>query len=276
MVYICTPENMKKVFFVLLSLLVLASCSTRKEIVYFQGAENLEGMESLMEFEPVFEVNDLLQIQVSSINPEVVIPFQMNMMGGSTQSGAAGAGTSSRGSTGGGAQRNQGAIGYLIDVDGNIQFPVLGKIPAAGKSRSEFEAFLTEELKTYVKDAVVAVRLLNFRIVVLGETGQSVIPVANERISVPELIASAGGITYDGKRDNILIIREVEGVKTVGRVDMTSADVFKNPFYYLKQNDIVYVEPTYRQVTSAGFITSWQGLVSVATTVFSLILLFTR
>lgn len=269
---------MKKVFFVLLSIIVLSSCSTRKEIVYFQGAENLEGMESLMEFEPVFEVNDLLQIQVSSINPEVVIPFQMNMMGGSTQSGAAGgAGSSgSRGSTGGGGQRNQGAIGYLIDVDGNIQFPVLGKIPAAGKSRSEFEAFLTEELKTYVKDAVVAVRLINFRIIVLGETGESVIPVANERISVPELIASAGGITYDGKRDNILIIREIDGVKTVGRVDMTSADVFKNPFYYLKQNDIVYVEPTYRQVKSAGFITSWQGIVSVATTVFSLIILFTR
>jgi len=273
-IYICTPENMKKVFFVLLSILVLSSCSTRKEIVYFQGAENLEGMESLMEFEPVFEVNDLLQIQVSSINPEVVIPFQMNMMGGSNQMGGAGAGNSG-GSTGGGG-RNQGAIGYLIDVDGNIQFPVLGKIPAAGMSRSEFEAFLTEELKTYVKDAVVAVRLLNFRIVVLGETGQSVVPVANERISVPELIASAGGITYDGKRDNILIIREIDGVKTVGRVDMTSADVFKNPFYYLKQNDIVYVEPTYRQVKSAGFITSYQGLVSVATTVFSLIILLTR
>jgi polysaccharide biosynthesis/export protein len=73
-----------------------------------------------------------------------------------------------------------------------------------------------------------------------------------------------------------MIIREVDGVKSVGYVDMTSADIFSNPYYYLKQNDIVYVEPTYRQVKSAGFITSWQGLVSIATTAFSLIILFTR
>lgn len=255
---------MKKYFFILMSVLVLSSCSSRKEIVYFRGAENLEGMENRMKFEPVFEINDILQIQVSSINPEVVMPFQMNMMGGSSQ-----------GSAGGGGSQ-QGAFGYLVDVEGNIQFPVLGQIPVAGKSRSELEDFLNNELKVYVKDAVVAVRLINFRVVVLGETEESVIQVANERMTIPELIASAGGITYDGKRDNILVIREVNGVKTVGRVDMTSADIFSNPFYYLKQNDIVYIEPTYRKVKSAGFITSYQGLLSIVTTVFSLIILLTR
>jgi polysaccharide export outer membrane protein len=138
------------------------------------------------------------------------------------------------------------------------------------------EAILTEKIHQYVTDAVVAVRLLNFRVVVLGETGESVVQVENEQITIPELLANVNGITYDGRRDNIMIIREVDGVKTVGYVDMTSADLFKNPFYYLKQNDIVYVEPTYRTVKAAGFITSWQGLVSIATTAFSLIILFTR
>ena len=84
----------------------------------------------------------------------------------------------------------------------------------------------------------------------------------------------SGDITYDGKRDNILVIRNHLGELTYGRVDLTSASVFQNPYYYLKQNDIVYVEPTYRKVKSAGFITSWQGIVSIVTTAFSLFVLF--
>ncbi len=251
---------MKNKFFLLFSLAILASCSSRKEIVYFQDAEKLDNMKSLMKFEPVIEVNDILSINVSSLNDEVVKPFRMNS--GNQQSG------------GGGSQSQ--AQGYLVDIDGDIQFPVLGKIPVANKTRSELEAFLTKEIKAYVTDAVVAVRIINFKVIVLGETGQSVVQVENERISVPELLATVGGITYDGKRDNILIIREVDGVKSIGRVDMTSTDVFSNPFYYLKQNDIVYVEPTLRKVKSAGWVTSPMGLISIGTTIFGLIALFTR
>ena len=253
---------MKHIFLILFSLFLLAGCSTKKEILYFQDAEKLQNMKSVMEFEPVFEVNDILHVKVSSLNPDVAMPFQMNVGG--------------QGAQGGGGMQNPAMMGYMVDVAGNIQFPVLGKVPVAGKSRSELEGYLTTEIRRYVTDAVISVRLLNFRIVVLGETGQSVVQVENERISVPELLATVGGITYDGKRDNILIIREVDGVKSIGRVDMTTADVFKNPFYYLKQNDIVYVEPTYRKVKSAGFITSWEGLFSIATTAFGLIILFTK
>lgn len=255
---------MKNTIFIVFIIFVLSSCSTRKEIVYFQGAEKLQGMQTAMEFEPVFEINDILHIKVSSQIPEVAEPFQMSMGG--------------RSSTGGGGQQNNPALmGYMVDINGNIQFPGLGPVSVAGKSRTELEEYLTKEIRNYVTDAVISVRLLNFRVVVLGETGQqSVVQVENERISVPELLATVGGITYDGKRGNIMIIREIDGVKSVGTVDMTSADVFKNPYFYLKQNDIVYVEPTYRKVKSAGFITSWQGLVSIVTTAFSLIILFTR
>jgi len=180
-------------------------------------------------------------------------------------------------SQGGGVQQNPALTGYMIDINGDIQFPVLGKISAAGKSRSEFETYLTDEVHKYVTDAVISVRLLNFRVIVLGESGaQTVVNVENERISVPELLANVGGVNYDGKRQNILIIREVDGIRTHGRIDMTSADLFNNPFFYLKQNDIVYVEPTYRTVKSAGFITSYTGLISLATTIFGLVILFTR
>jgi polysaccharide export outer membrane protein len=253
---------MKNKFFLLFSLALLASCSSRKEIVYFQDAEKLDNMKSLMKFEPVIEVNDILSINVSSLNKEVVEPFRMNL--GNQQSG-------------GGGSQNQTPQGYLVDIDGDIQFPVLGKIPVANKSRSELEAFLTKEIKAYVTDAVVAVRIINFRVIVLGEAGsETVVEVENERMSIPELFASVGGISYNGKRKNILVIRETDGVRSVGRVDITSADVFSNPYYYLKQNDIVYVEPTYRQVKSAGFITSYTGLISLGTTIIGLMFLFSR
>ncbi len=253
---------MKNKFFLLFSLALLASCSSRKEIVYFQDAEKLDNMKSLMKFEPVIEVNDILSINVSSLNDEVVEPFRMNS--GNQQSG-------------GGGRQSAAMQGYLVDIDGDIQFPVLGKIPVANKSRSELEAFLTKEIKAYVTDAVVAVRIINFRVIVLGEAGsETVVEVENERMSIPELFASVGGISYNGKRKNILVIRETDGVRSVGRVDITSADVFSNPYYYLKQNDIVYVEPTYRQVKSAGFITSYTGLISIGTTIIGLMFLFSR
>jgi len=240
----------------------MASCSSRKEIVYFQNAEKLDNTKSLMKFEPIIEVNDILSIDVSSFDNKVVEPFRMNS--GKQQSG-------------GGGSQNQGMQGYLVDIDGNIQFPVLGKIPVAKKSRSELEAFLTNEIHAYVTDAVIAVRIVNFRVIVLGEAGsQTVVDVKNERMSIPELFASVGGISYDGERENILVIRESDGVRSVGRVDITSADVFSNPYYYLKQNDIVYVEPTLRKVKSAGWVTSPMGLISIGTTIFGLIALFTR
>lgn len=260
---------MRNKFLLLFLLVTIASCSTKKEILYFQNAEKLENMDELLAFEPVFEVNDIITIQVSSMNLEAASPFQM--FGGSQSSRNSG---SSSGSSSPNSQRN---MGYLVDVYGNIQFPVLGKISVVGKSRSELESLLTKEIREYVTDAVIAVRLVNFRVIVLGEAGsQTVVSVENERMSVPELIANVGGITYDGKRNNILIIREVNGKKSIGRVDLTDSDIFKNPFFYLKQNDIVYVEPTYKQVKTAGFITSYTGLISLATTIFGIIVLISR
>ncbi len=256
---------MKKSILIILIIFSFSSCATKDEIVYFQNLEKLENMEAIEHFEPRIEVNDVLDIQVSSLNEEVVEPFRFRS---NRQSGGGG------GSSSGG--QSQGPIGYLVDVDGTIKFPVLGVLDVEGKTRRELEGYLTAELKEYVKDVVVRVRIVNFRITVLGETGTSVIQIPNERITMPELIAMSGGITYNGKRENILVIRDHDGKKSYGHVDMTDVDLFKNPYYFLKQNDIVYVEPTYRTVKSAGFINSWQGLVSIFTTAFSLVILFTR
>ena len=235
----------------------MSSCSTRKEIVYFQGIEELEGMPAPEDFIAEIEVNDVLNIDVSSFNQELVEPFQLNSQNRE-----------------GGGNENSSMTGYLVDVNGYINFPVLGEVLVVGKTREEVEEYLTLALKDYVRDAVVRVRIMNFKVTVMGEIGSSVINVPDERLSILQAIAMAGDISYDGKRENVLVVRMHEGEIIHGRVDLTSAQVFNNPFYYLKQNDIIYVEPTYRRVKSAGFITSWQGIVSIITTAFSLFVLF--
>lgn len=253
-------KNSRPVFHSILMLMVFSivtSCSTRKEIVYFQGIEEVDKMPAPTDFEAEIEVNDVLRIDVSSLNEEIVRPFQIDIAARS-----------------GGGSNNTSLYGYLVDTQGNINFPVLGEIEVLGKTREEVEQLLTSQLLRYVKDAVVRVRIANFKVTVMGETGSQVIQVPDERLSVLQAVAMSGDISYDGKRDNVLVIRMHEGKIIQGRVDLTSADIFNSPFFYLKQNDIVYVEPTYRKVKSAGFITSWQGLVSIITTAFSLFVLF--
>ena len=255
---------MKRYFFLILGIIILTilnSCSTREEIVYFQNIEKLNGMEAIEQFEPRIEINDVLNIQVSSLNEEVVKPFQL----GNNQQ-----------STGGSGGNSQMLNGYLVGVNGNINFPVLGEIPVVNMSRSELEEFLTDKLEKYVTDVVVRARIMNFKVTVMGETGSSVVQVEDGRISVPQVIAMSGDITYDGKRENILVIRNHNGNLTYGRVDLTDADVFQNPFYYLKQNDIVYVEPTYRRVKSAGFFSSPGSILTLISSTLSLIFIFTR
>lgn len=259
---------------------IFTSCSTKEEIVYFQDIESMDGYKHLEQFEPKIEINDVLRIRVFSLDQEVASPFNLYMNSssgaGSIGGSSGGVGTMGGGGSGGGGN-NPVLDGYLVDAEGNIQFPVLGKIAVKQMTRGELEDELTERIRNYVKDAVVQVRIVNFKVTVMGEvSNEGVIQIPDERVSIPELLSMAGGITYNGKRENILVMREENGKRSHARVDITEADVFKNPYYFLKQNDIVYVEPTYRQVKSAGFITSYTGLLSLASTVVSLILIFTR
>ena len=250
-----------RILSVLLLILCLSSCATRDEVIYFQEPEDLRGYENLMDYEPVIQKNDVLQIDVSSRNEEVVKPFQKNSMG----------------QQGGGGNQNAMMMGYLVDPRGYIQFPVLGDIKVAGKKRGELQQEIQEKVRSMVTDAVVTIRITNFNVTVLGEVGSpGRVEVQDGRITLPELFATVGDITYNGKRENIVVIREVNGEKSIGRVDMTSSDLFKNPFYYLKQNDVVYVEPTYKQMKSAGFITSYTGIFSLIASVTGLIFLFSK
>jgi polysaccharide export outer membrane protein len=185
----------------------------------------------------LINANDILSIQVSSLNPQATEIFNSNTT--TTITGT----------------NIQQTTGYLVDGEGNIQFPVLGKVKAAGMSKNQFTEELRKQLadKKLLLDPVVAVRFLNFRITVLGEVAHPmVVPVPNEKISILEAIGMAGDLTIYGKRENVLLIREEAGQKTMTRINLTSRGLFSSPFYYLKNGDVVYVEPNQAKVSSAS------------------------
>ena len=142
-------------------------------------------------------------------------------------------------------------------------------------TRTEIQETLENQIADYVRDPVVDVRIVNFSITVLGEVGSpGRVQITDGRITLPELLAMSGDVSYTGKRQNIRVIREENGVKSIGFLDMTETDLFNSPYYYLKQNDIVYVEPTYARMKSAGFFGSPGAILGLVSSVIGLILVY--
>jgi polysaccharide export outer membrane protein len=252
---------MKKTVIFTLILLSMISCATKKEIVYFQDVENLNLKEIEAGFEPIIESNDILYITISALNEEVIQPFIRN-----PETFPINASSS-----------NPGLHGYLVNINGYIRFNILGDILVSGKTRGQVVKILEEKLSEYIKDFVVDVRIMNFNVTVLGEVHKpGVYTINDERVTLPEAIALAGDFTQDGKRMDVLVIREENGKRKVERIDFTSTDLFNNPFYFLKQNDVVYVEPSLKGVKKSGFIPDIPALLSLVTVILSTVILLTR
>jgi polysaccharide biosynthesis/export protein len=219
----------------------LSSCVNYKKAVYF--TDITEGIIKSPNTAPtsLIQNNDLLSISVSSLNPEASAIFNPPNIPNMVTASAGGTTTQS--------------IGYLVKGDGNIQFPILGEIKAAGTTKDQLENTIRQTLvnKKLLIDPIVTIRYLNFRVTVLGEVGKpSVINVPNERISVLEAIGLAGDLTIYAKRDNVLLIREEAGQKITKRLNLNSADLFSSSYYYLKSNDVIYVEPGKAKVENSG------------------------
>lgn len=251
---------MNKIFLVLVASLCLFSCATKKQIVYFQGVEELDQKPIKETFEPVIEPNDILFITVSALDNDVTKPFQrLNPEAGSP------------------VVNNIELQGYLVDSKGNINFPVLGKIPVMGKSRGTIEEDIKSKLSLFVKNVVVDVRIINFKITVMGEVkNPGVYKIQNERITLPEAIALAGDFTEFGDRREVTVIRTENEVRKVTRIDFTATDFFSSPYYFLKQNDLVYIEPSQKGVKKTGFIPDVPAVLSLVTIVLSTVILLTR
>lgn len=210
-----------------LGILLSVSCASRKDIVYFQDTGNFETLVNENTFVPKFKVDDLVSIYVSSLNPEASAPFNLF-----------------RGAAGGDSQQQLEQVDYLIDQEGEIDFPVIGKLKIVGLSPDELRKLLQERLSDYLKDPIINIRLRNFTITVLGEVGQpGTYPVLGEQITILEALGLAGDLTIRGVRDNVLVVRDFNGTKVYTRIDLTSKEMVKSPVYYLTQNDVVYVEP---------------------------------
>lgn len=223
----------------------LSSCIAPQSIIYFQdGTEENKLMLAQepidMAHVPLIQPNDLLSIIVGSLSAEANEIFMSNQIALPNVSYP----------IAGGAGTRQQPIGYLVDQDGNIEFPLIGKVNLLGLTTQMAADTIRHHLQNYLKEATVIVRIANFKVSILGEVGRpAVYVVPEEKITITELISLAGDLTIYGRRDNVLIIREENGERTYARVDLTSRNLFKSPYYYLHKNDVVYIEPVKARMT---------------------------
>jgi polysaccharide export outer membrane protein len=170
---------------------------------------------------------------------------------------------------------NSESGGYLVAVDGNIQLPVLGTVKATGLSKQELRDNITNLIlsKKLLIDPTVEIRFLNFEVTVIGEVAHpTVITVPSEKISLLKAIGLAGDITVYGEKNNVLLIREENGVKETRHIDLNSSDFFNSPYYYLQPNDVVYVEPSRAKIATASRSTQWLPVIFSGLSVIAIII----
>ena len=246
----------------IISIIFITSCASRKNLVYFQD-EPLEA--GLLVSEPeqlVYKPDDILTINVSALDPDTVRPFNLPVVANNTNVGL-------------NAQAQLQVQSYLVDYDGNIQFPVLGALKVEGLTRTELTSLLTEKISTYVNDPIVNVRLANFTITIIGEVSSpGTFTIQDERITLLEALGMANDLTIFGARKNVLIIREVDGKKKFANVDLTSIKTVNSPVYYLQQNDVIYVEPNKARIRSSSYNQNNNVLIAAIGTLATIVAIF--
>lgn len=258
-------SNLKICVYGILISLFLSSCGTKQDIVYFQGVDAIGSSKSINQFKPTIKTDDMITIVVSALDQDLVRPFNLPTISFTGEGQQVGRPTQQS---------------YLVDANGNIDFPVLGTIKVAGLSRIQATSLIKDKLKEYIKNPIVNIRTINFKITVLGEVrspGAYTIP--NERITIIEALGLAGDLTIQATRKNVLVVREIDDKKTYHRVDLTSESIFNSPVYYLSQNDVIYVEPNKSRVKSSTVGPSTNATLTLASTlvtVAALIINITR
>lgn len=243
---------MKKILFsfALFALILLAgSCQSMKEYTYFQNIDTLDLSQSKGLPDTKIVPKDELSIIVKTVNQQAADPFNLF--------------SSSQGGSSLNSGGNNNISGYLVDNEGNINFPVLGKIHVGGLTVTQCEDMIKDKITPYLaktENPVVIVRMKSFHVTLIGETGSKVIDVPNEKINIVQALAQGGDIGLYGKRTNILLVREDSvGQKHIHRYNMDDARIFNDPYYYLQQNDIVYVQPS-KQKSIQSSMGSWTTL----------------
>lgn len=262
-------KNLTRLSVMCLVLLTQFSCVSHKELINFNEVNFPSTPEEIMNMMEIrIQEEDLLRITVHSVNPEAAAPFNIepqdqqggnqNMMVQNTQN-------------------LELFSGYFVDREGYIDFPVLGRLEVEGMTIPEAKNKIVDLLKPYLNDAVVNMRFLNFKVTVLGEVEQpGTIRLTNKRITLLEAIGMTGDLTDYANRNNILVIREKAGAREYARLDLQSSEIFTSPYFYLQQNDVIYIEPLeVRTATVADpasrFISYGSAFLSIITLVVALV-----
>ena len=252
---------MKNFYNYLIGLLIMSSCASKEDIYYLQDAE-LNAVGEFVYESSLIQPNDILKITVDSSEPLTSLPYN-------------------RGATAGAAQNIQvmQLEGYLVDSKNIINFPVLGPISTLNLTIQDLAEFIKKELveRGHLTDPNVIVRLLNAKVTILGEVkAPGTYNFTEQNITLMQALGYAGDLTINGKRDDILITREVNGVRQVTHINLTSAKFMKSPYYFVKPNDVIIVNPNEPKVKSAGFVGNVGTVATVISLVLSVTILLTR
>lgn len=239
--------------------LILTSCATKKDLYYFQDIDQTQ-INNNFKFLSI-QSGDILDIQIKALNPESVLVFQRQSALTPQQ----------------GQLQNRVIDGYLVRDDGTISLPLIGTINTTNKNTQTLALDLQEKLSPYIKNPSVNIRLLNFRISVLGEVNNpGTFTVLEERINVLQALGLAGDLTINGNRNNIILIRNENGKTENYNIDLTKSEFMQSSFYNLRQNDIIYVQPNTARVKSSGLVGNSSTLVSILSLAVSLFIVITR
>lgn len=249
----------RSLFYSLILIVLVTSCASKKDVYYFQDIDSTASENSFkfLNIQP----GDILDIQIKALNPESVLVFQRQSTLGLQQQQV----------------QNRAIDGYLVGEDGSINLPIVGAIDTSNQSTQALAKIIQEALTPYINNPTVNIRLLNFRVSVLGEVNNpGTFTVLEERLSLPQALGLAGDLTINGDRNHLLLIRNEEGKKTNQVIDLTKTDFLQSPFYFLKQNDIIYVRPNNARVKSSGLVGNAGTLVSILSLAVSLFIVITR
>lgn len=240
--------------------LVLGSCTSSKEIIYFQNIDDATLKPLAAEYEAVIKKDDRLTIVVSGPDKTVCAPYNLTLNEMSTTGG-------------GGSNIENATLSYLVDPNGDIDFPILGKIHVEGMTRNKLVTYLTEEIGKDVKDPIVYVAFRNYKFTVLGEVrSPGTYTIDSEKFNILQALGRAGDLNLTAQRQDILLLREVDGVLTHHRIDLRDKDILESPYFYLQQNDIIYVTPSATRIATATTATGiWSVILSSITTMIAII-----
>jgi len=244
--------------FVALFAVLLSSCNYQRKLqeqLYFNDAlDSTQRM--LSRYSATIKVDDRISIQVSALNTESAIPYNLSI----AVAGIA------------------GTTGYLVERDGTILYPQFGKLLVEGKTLTEVRSMLLDSLAKFLVDPMVTVQYANAKILVMGEVGRpGIIQIPDGKLTLLEAITMSGDIPYTGRKDNILIVREDNGQRDFARIDIRSHNIYKSPYYFLRQNDLIFVEPTLQKIrqqsnqtllTNVSLVTSIVSVISTSLALF--------